>query len=223
VKKGLWVLAGGVGLLLCGVAAGEHLYRRVIERRYHESVAARRQLELHLGEAVVAQQRLDGALSTERRRSQELSQALAGKQTEFEQAVGRLAQEAKTVRELQMRVASMQQQMDQLQGELSLALERTGSAGTGSPAVQLERIVVSDGSAAAPQGRVLSINTEWNFLVLSLGWNAVRIGETVLIYRQDELIAKARVERVQEGVCAATILPEWRDSEVRTSDLVRLL
>ena len=88
--------------------------------------------------------------------------------------------------------------------------------------MQLERIVVSRTDAGL-HGRVLSIDKNWNFVVVDLGWSAVGIGDTLSIYREEQLLAKARVERVQEGICAASLLPEWSTAEIRVNDQVRAL
>lgn len=139
--------------------------------------------------------------------------------------MAQLSEEARKTQELHARLSAIEQQSDQLQGELALALQQQKSGGGSEHAspVQLERVVVSNAEPSALSGRVLSINRDWHFVVIDLGWDAVRIGDTVSIFRGDQLLAKARIERVQEGVCAATVLPEWETIEIRINDLVRVL
>lgn len=218
------VIIAGVGTLLVGVAASEYLARRVVTRRYHQAREAHQRLEQHVGAFLVSHRQLADRLANEQRRSNELSSALASTREELERAVGRLAEETKTVRGLQQRVAAMQQHMDQLQGELAVTLqERQEAALSSSAPVQLERIVVTDPAATGLRGRVLSVHRDWNFVVIDFGWNDVKIGETISIFRNDQLLAKARIERVQEQVCAATILPEWNTTEVQVNDVAKLL
>ena len=219
------VVIGAVGVILTGIAAGEDVARRIITRRYHQMVEARRQLELQVGEMVATHEQLKNDLGQAQQRSQELTEALAQTRTQLESAVGRLTQEARTGRELQQRLGSVQQQMEQLQGELAVTLQsrQAKPAAANEVAVQLERVVVSDADAEALKGRIVSIHKDWNFVVIDLGWDAVRIGDMVSILRNGQLLAKARVDRVQEGVCAATILPEWETAEIRINDLVRIL
>ena len=83
--------------------------------------------------------------------------------------------------------------------------------------------MVSRDTSAALQGRVISVHPEWDFVVIDLGWDAVKIGDTVSIVRNDELLAKAKVERVQEGVCAAAVMPEWDAKTIQINDRVQLL
>jgi hypothetical protein len=60
-------------------------------------------------------------------------------------------------------------------------------------------------------------------VVISLGWDAVRIGDVVSIFRGNQLQAKAKIERVQEGVCAATVLPDWKTDALELNDVARVL
>ena len=45
VNRVRWIVVGGVGAALITVAAGEHLYRRIIQQRYVEAVRSRQQLQ----------------------------------------------------------------------------------------------------------------------------------------------------------------------------------
>ena len=225
MTRGQQVLIVVGGVVLIGAVAWEHSARRLTERRYREVVDSRKHLELQYGEMLATHEQLKQDLNTERQRSNVLSESLTSMREQLEKTVARLTEETQTVRELHMRLAAMQQQLDQLQGELALSLQerQTESARGEAGPVQLERIVVSDATASTLHGRILSIHPTWNFIVIDLGWDAVRIGDTVSIVRNDQLLAKARVELVQEGICAATILPEWEHADIQVNDLVRIL
>ncbi len=217
------ILLAFLGVGLIGAAVGEHLYRRLIERRYRQEITGRQQLERQFNEVVITHDQLMSDLAKERQRSQELSAIVKEKSEAFEQTVGRLSEETQTIRELQLRLAAMEQQMVQLQGELATALQQSGSANEGKAgAVELERIVVAKADASM-QGRVVSVHPDWDFVIIDLGWDEVNIGDTVSIFRSDQLLAKARVERVQEGVAAATLLPEWKSAKIQVNDRVQLL
>ena len=214
------------GAVLVAAAATAHVNRLLTQRRYEQAVASREALERQYAQALANHDRLTRQLSEEQGRSQELAKALADKNAELEEAVGRLTEEAQTIRALQVRLAAMTQQMDQLQGELALSLQQQGTgqaraAETGT--VQLERIIVADAKTPGQEGRVLSVHSNWGFVVVDLGWNTVKIGDTVSILHGDQLLAKARIERVQEGVSAATLLPEWEHAQININDLVQVL
>ena len=219
------VLLAVLGMVVTITAVGEHLGRRLIERRYRQVLETHQQLERQVGGVLSTHKQLTNDLTAERQRTQTLTNAVAEKNAELDKTIGRLAEEAQTVRGLQQQIKVQEQQMAQLQGELADALhlaQVAPAAGT-SAAVELERIMVSNEASPALQGRVISVHPEWNFVVIDLGWDAVKIGDTVSIMRNDELLAKAKVERVQEGISAAAIMPEWDTEKVQVNDRVKLL
>jgi hypothetical protein len=67
------------------------------------------------------------------------------------------------------------------------------------------------------------VHPDWRFVVVSLGWNQLRIGDTVSIFRDEKLLAKAKVERVQEDLAAVTLLPEWQPETIQINDVVKPL
>ena len=225
MSKGRWILPTTLGIVLVCAAVGEHRYRQMIEQRYRSAVEGRRQLELQFGEYLAGHEQLTGDLAVERQRSQELSATLNEKSAQLERALARLAEEGRSAQQLQLRLSRMEQQMNQLQGELALTLQQPSrqQAAEGPPAVQLERVLVSDTTGSGLQGRVVSVHQDWEFIIIDLGWDAVKIGDTVSIFRNEELLAKARIDRVQEGVSAATILPGWEASKISVNDRVGVL
>ena len=219
------ILWAGVGLVLVAVAVGEHLSRLAIEREYQMTEQRRRYLDRELETILATHGELRVRLEQERQRTQELTNALAQKRGQFKEALAQIAEEQHTIRELEARLVATEQRMGRLQGELSLAVQgaRPDRRGETGP-IQLERVLISSGSGGpGPMGRVVSVDEHWSFVVIDLGWNTVKIGDTVSIFRHDELLAKARVERVQEDVAAAAILPEWQDAEVEINDVVGIL
>jgi len=218
------VIALGAGLF--AVVVGEWMAWRRAESRYQHSLAAHRQLERQLGEVQTDRERLREALAGEQARIQQLSEAFSAKSQELQRVIDRLTEEETIVRELQEKLLVMQRQVEQLQGELALNLqERTASSPTGKT-VQLEKVVVAQPTSTSPagsQGRVLSVHPQWRFVVTDLGWDVVKIGDVISIYRNEQLLGKARIERVQEEVSAATLLPEWTETEIQINDVVRIL
>ena len=224
VKQWLPGVIGIGAFALIMVAAREHITRRLVEQKYHEAVEFHRALELKVSQVLATHETMETELEQERQRSRDLSDALSETRGELEQTVARLTEENQTVRKLQVRLTAMQQQMDQLQGELAMTLqERQSQESAGGRQVELERIVVSDAALSGFQGRVVSVHRDWGFIVINLGWDAVRIGDTVSIFHDEQLKAKARIDRVQEGMCAATVLPDWETEAVHIDDAVRVL
>ncbi|MBI4343312.1 MAG: hypothetical protein HY601_00665 [Candidatus Omnitrophica bacterium] len=213
------------GVALAGLALMEDTGRRRAEDQLGAAVAAQQQLEARFERALASYQDLGRALAQERSLAAQLTADLARRGKELDEAMLQLADQSRVARELQGRLANVQAQTEQLQGELASSLDARASAdgSTGDGSVELQRIVVTDGQQSGFKGRVVSVHPEWDFIVIDLGWDAVKIGETISIYRNEQLLGKARIERVQEGVCAATVLPEWSAGAIHVNDLVRVL
>ena len=233
MKRRAWVVlaCAGIGLVLVGALVSEYGRRRLAERRYQEALEGQRQMALRVRGIIAGHEQLTQEVTRERQRAQELSEAFLSTRQQLEETTGRLTQERQRADELQTRLASTQQELEQLQGELAVTLKETqGDAAwpraAGEPSqhpVELERIVVSRINGEGVQGRILSVHPEWGFVVIDLGWDAVRIGDVLSVLRQDDVLATVRIERVQEEVCAAAVIPEHKATEVRINDLVRML
>jgi len=219
-----------VAIVVMGVIAsglGEWAVRHELQQRYEIAVQTQRHLAFQIAQVRRERDQFSDALLIRNQYIKELSESLVGKDEQLQEAIIRLTEEERTIQELQEKLLAIQRQFDMLQGELALTIhERTSpTALLPSPFIQLEKVVVAQPVKVEPdlQGRVLSVDPEWKFVVIDLGWNAVRIGDVVSIYREHQLLGKARVERVQEQVSAATLLPEWNEVDVQVNDIVRPL
>ena len=86
--------------------------------------------------------------------------------------------------------------------------------------IELEKVVVK--AAPVLVAKVLMVNKEQAFIVVDLGReDNLRIGDTLSVCRNGEFIGRAEVEKVQEKVSAAAILPQWQDVEFKENDEVR--
>ena len=221
-------LALGAAIAALAVAwAVESTARRRISGRYQQALHTARQLELQFAEVQTERDRLARIAETERDRSDELAATLATKDEQLQGVISRLSQEETLIEDLQQQLVAMQTQLDGMQGELSASLQTKNTirktASRQNP-VELERVIVSDGSSeSALQGRVVSVHPEWQFVVINLGWDTVNVGDMVSIYHGSQLIGRARVERVQEQISAAGLLPDSVKGEVQVDDLVRVL
>lgn len=211
------------GIGLAAVLTGEVAVRLHLERQYQQAIKNRQRLELQVAELRAEREQLVTAFKEEQQRVEGLAQELSVKDQELQRTLARLNEEQRTIEGLEQKLGAMQRHMDVMQGELALALQqRTNSSATASQAVQLEKVVVNNTpSSSMAQGRVLSVHPEWKFVVVDLGWDVVQIGDVLSIYRHDQLLGKARVERVQEQAAAATVLPDWEQSEITINDTVR--
>jgi uncharacterized membrane-anchored protein YhcB (DUF1043 family) len=70
-------------------------------------------------------------------------------------------------------------------------------------------------------GKVLAINTNWNFVVLDVG-TASRLVEGVdlTVYRGSNVVGKVRTVAVEQETAIADILPDWMQTEIQIGDQV---
>jgi hypothetical protein len=215
-----------LAFLLMGIVLGfgvlEHLYRRIIEHRYEQAVIARRQVESEYAQMLAASRRHVDDVSRVRLRADTLTEQLADRNQQLEVVQGQLQTERLVVREMEARLGDMEIQLEELQGELAMVLRTGGQVAYSADGdtVQLERIVISEADAPGIQGRVVSVDRDWDFVVIDMGWDLVKIGDTVSIRRNDQLLAQAKVERIQERISAATVLPDWDIDGIEVNNVV---
>lgn len=86
--------------------------------------------------------------------------------------------------------------------------------------VELDRIVIKPVSTLA--GKVLVVDKKFAFIVVDLGRaNNLKLGDILSVYRNDKFIGRVEVEKVEEEISAAAILPTWQDVEFKENDEVR--
>lgn len=86
--------------------------------------------------------------------------------------------------------------------------------------VELDKIVVTPGAEA--EGKVLVVNKEFNFIVVSAGNNkGLRPGVVLSIFRDGKFVAKVQVEKVYETMSAANIMADGGD--IREGDIAKAM
>lgn len=110
------------------------------------------------------------------------------------------------------------------------------------PVVELGKIVVSEGdslrfdygdgylapvsfqTSSVPEGEIIVVNREYNFVVMNIGKNqGLTLGQEFQILRGSEILGKVKIEKLYEELSAAAILPESDKSLIREGDAVRAL
>lgn len=88
--------------------------------------------------------------------------------------------------------------------------------------VELEKIVVK--STQELTGKVLTLDKEHGFIVVDLGNdNNLKLGDVLSVYRDNQFIGKAQVEKIEEKSSAAVILSDWQNTEFKENDTVKRL
>ena len=68
------------------------------------------------------------------------------------------------------------------------------------------------------RGKVLAVDAKWNFIVIDAGSDVAKENGVVLIRRDDKLVGKARIVRVEAQRSFANILPEWQQANYSVAE-----
>ena len=166
-----------------------------------------------------------------------------------EKEIGRLTKDLEDARAKQKEVAAQLSELqterdavkrhladlEQAKGELESKVMELSQG----PAVELDKVLVTGDQAqgarspavgavttvsAGPQGQVMVVNREYDFIVMNLGKNhGLSVGQEFQIVRGNEVLGKVKVEKVYDELSAAAILPESHKDSMREGDTVRAL
>lgn len=82
----------------------------------------------------------------------------------------------------------------------------------------------ADGSVMTPSdlaGQILSVNAEWNFVVLDIGSEqGLKANAEMLVHRSKDLVGKVRISDVRDEMAVAEILNDWEQLPIRIGDAV---
>lgn len=68
-------------------------------------------------------------------------------------------------------------------------------------------------------GRILEINHEYNFVIISLGkGEGIKKGMVFMVYREKKLLGKVEVEDVFQDMSSCNILPWFKKEEIMIDD-----
>lgn len=82
--------------------------------------------------------------------------------------------------------------------------------------VRLKPIIVE----AQSHAKVITVNTEYGFVITDLEGPDLKTGRLISIYRDSILIARAKVNKIRDSLSTAVVLPEWKGVEIKTGDSV---
>ena len=185
------------------------------QKQLIKTIEAKKVVEFNLTKTFRAKEAVEKKFDAERKRTTALEKEVEDKANQIRLALDKLEKEVIARREVETRLLITVREKKALEAELKEFTKAT-------EAIELEKIVVKPTSSLV--GEVLMVNKEHSFIVVDLGRASnLGLGDLLSIYRNDEFIGKAEVERVNEKTCAAAILPEWQDREFKESDEVRKL
>lgn len=254
-------LLGGLAVLAMGAAAfgiilmqQERDKRIVKERELKIAIAENEDLKARYNELEQAKSAIDEQLDRSRKdlsqSQQDLAKAIEAKETlarsveDREREIGRLTkdleqaqtqykQASNQLTDLQSERESIKKQLSDLESAKD-ALEAKMAELSTHPTVELDKVVVGEGSmessggavsagpATSPgSGQVVVVNREYDFVVMNMGKNhGLSIGQQFRIVRGGETLGTVKVEKVYDELSAAAILPESKKDSIREGDQV---
>ena len=162
--------------------------------------------------------RLSKDMEQIRNERKELAAQLADLKTEHETLQQQLtdAQQAKT---------DLESKVMELSNQPTVELDKVLVSGAGAaPAPVGTAMPVSAVSSQPPDGQVVVVNREYDFIVMNLGKNhGLSIGQEFQVLRGSEILGRVKVEKVYDELAAAAILPESQKDNIREGDTVKAL
>lgn len=207
------LLIAGITLYILGEK--EKTLRMFVQKQLTRTAEEKNMIERKIGETVVAKKKVEKKLAVEKNKSFVLEKELEQKKREIKFTLDRLENEIAVRRHVEAQLILAMKAKNDLE-------EKIGNLSEVSKTVELESIVVTK-PAYGLIGRVIGVNKEHSFVLVDLGReDNLEMGNVLSIYRNDEFIGKIQAERVEKDFCAATILPEWRDTEFKENDVVKV-
>ena len=162
----------------------------------------------------------------------EISELLESEKSEKTTLARELESATADYEEIQRKLASLQDEKEQLEGQLQEAKSQGQPAVTQpqpQPVVDLGKVSVgttvsqmTSPDLPGKMGRILVVNDEFNFVVVSFGKNdGLQGGEVLNIYRDGKLVGKVQVEKLYDAISAATIL-DGKAGVYKEGDTVKL-
>ena len=152
--------------------------------------------------------------------SKQIASQLTDLQTERQSLSARLADVEKAKSDLEAKVMELSQHPTVELDKVLVTNTGPSDAGTASPAV----VPASATSRSLPEGQVVVVNREYDFIVMNLGkHHGLSVGQEFQIVRGTEVLGKVKVEKVYDELSAAAILPDSKKDIIREGDLVKAL
>jgi len=129
-------------------------------------------------------------------------------------------EDAKSVREdLEQKTRNLEEKNQELMNKIA-SFEQTAGSPTADSSVNLDRIVVSN-QTSQKEGRVLTVDTDTHFAIVSLGaQDGLQSGSQLAVYRADKYLGDLQVTQAQDDMSAADFLPPLSSRAVRKDDRV---
>ncbi len=235
--KGFKFLAILTFLISVGSLAGNwFLYQKAVQRDQLESQVV--QLEDQIGQ----QKTLEKETDRLRIQVKDYANQRDAFKKELDQARKEAADLKKKLKDAESQQGALAEKMnlneetDRAIAQEAVKLPSNGKSATGPLTVSLtsksdsKKKNDSDKSAKTPEtvvdqrpSQVLSVNRQFNFVVINLGMrDRVKVGDTLRVEQNGKLTGRIKVEKLYENFSACSILEEAAPNKINEGDLVRV-
>ena len=192
----------------------ERKLRIYTQQQLTQTVEEKKKVENKLTETVKAKEQVEGELASEKEKSLTLKKELDDKEQQIKITLDRLEREITARKKAEAQLMITLKEKENLETKVRNLKE--------APTVELEKIVIKPGSVTT--GKITMVNKEYAFIVVNLGsQHNIKVGDILSVYRNDEFIGKVQIERAEEKMSAASILPDWQNVEFKENDVVKTI
>lgn len=189
------------------------------------SYAMNKSLQQEMEQNRLELDRISEEAKSDRSRSDALEEKLEWMTSELDEYKKQTRNSDTDIQHWQLEIARLSEENRELKEQLTRHTPESKTSN--QKEVELGKIVVDSGQGTetthqpASQGKVITVNRPYDFVVVDLGKrDGVRIGDMLKIHHDREVIGVVRVERVYETLCAASILNDEVRHKVAETDRV---
>lgn len=192
----------------------ERSLRVYTQKQLTQTTEEKRIIEGKLVETVKAKDAVETELTSEKEKFLTLKKELEDKEQQIKVTLDRLEREITARKKAEAQLMITLKEKENLEARVKNLKE--------TPTIELEKIVIKPGSAVT--GKIIMVNKEYAFVVVNLGsQHNIKVGDILSVYRNDEFIGKVQIERAEEKMSAAAVLPDWQNVEFKESDIVKTI
>ncbi len=195
---------------------------QALKEKFETEAKARAELQEKIDSNAQAAQRLpdlEAQLQTEQSVRQELEQKLSAAEERaktLEEALAKMQQQGVESPAPVSVEAAPEAEEPQQQETPVIEEESSGN----KEEIQLEKIVVAP-AKAAPEGRIVMVDGETEFVIVNLGANhGIKEEQILSVSRGNDLLGDIKVTRVQPEMSAADFIPPLTSRHIRKDDSV---
>ena len=192
----------------------EKKLRIATQNQLTQTIEEKKKVENKLIDTVKAKEAVETELTIEKEKSLTLKKELEDKEQQIKTTLDRLEREIVARKKAEAQLMITLKEKENLEVKVKDLKE--------APTIELEKIVIKPGSVIT--GKITMVNKEYAFVVVNLGTqHNIKLGDILSVYRNDEFIGKVQIERAEEKMSAAAILPEWQSVEFKENDVVKTI